>query len=86
MITADLNNLSFLLKKIEIERVQVQGQMLNLILHVLSRNTDVINCLYQIPNAIFKLICFPWAGGGSIHFAKWGQMNPELLEGKLMVT
>ncbi|XP_049633485.1 S-acyl fatty acid synthase thioesterase, medium chain [Suncus etruscus] len=45
-----------------------------------ARNTDVINCLYQIPNAIFKLICFPWAGGGSIHFAKWGQMNPELLE------
>uniref|UniRef100_A0A8I6GAB2 S-acyl fatty acid synthase thioesterase, medium chain n=1 Tax=Rattus norvegicus TaxID=10116 RepID=A0A8I6GAB2_RAT len=40
----------------------------------------VLNCLYQNPDAVFKLICFPWAGGGSIHFAKWGQKINDSLE------
>uniref|UniRef100_A0A2K5PUZ5 S-acyl fatty acid synthase thioesterase, medium chain n=1 Tax=Cebus imitator TaxID=2715852 RepID=A0A2K5PUZ5_CEBIM len=43
-------------------------------------NKKVLNCLYKNPEAIFKLICFPWAGGSSIHFAKWGQDTQDSLE------
>ncbi|KAM5235409.1 S-acyl fatty acid synthase thioesterase, medium chain [Ctenodactylus gundi] len=45
-----------------------------------TRNEKVLNCLYQKPNAMFKLICFPWAGSGSVYFAKWGQKIYDLLE------
>ncbi|XP_012311394.2 S-acyl fatty acid synthase thioesterase, medium chain [Aotus nancymaae] len=45
-----------------------------------TRNEKVLNCLYKRPEAMFKLICFPWAGGGSTHFAKWGQDTQDLLE------
>ncbi|XP_036044402.1 S-acyl fatty acid synthase thioesterase, medium chain [Onychomys torridus] len=45
-----------------------------------TRNENILNCLYRKPNAVFKLICFPWAGGGSAHFAKWGQTINDLLE------
>uniref|UniRef100_G1TM16 oleoyl-[acyl-carrier-protein] hydrolase n=1 Tax=Oryctolagus cuniculus TaxID=9986 RepID=G1TM16_RABIT len=45
-----------------------------------TRNKRVLNCIYQNPNAIFKLICFPWAGGGSTYFAKWGQKIHDSLE------
>ncbi|XP_005081342.1 S-acyl fatty acid synthase thioesterase, medium chain [Mesocricetus auratus] len=45
-----------------------------------TRNEKILNCLFQKPNAVFKLICFPWAGGGSIYFAKWGETVNDLLE------
>ncbi|XP_071475768.1 S-acyl fatty acid synthase thioesterase, medium chain [Marmota flaviventris] len=45
-----------------------------------SRNEKVFNCLYPKPNAVFKLICFPWAGSGSTYFAKWGQNICDTLE------
>ncbi|XP_062957412.1 S-acyl fatty acid synthase thioesterase, medium chain [Cynocephalus volans] len=45
-----------------------------------TRNEKVLNCLYQKPDAVFKLICFPWAGSGSIYFAKWGQKIHDSLE------
>ncbi|XP_047377274.1 S-acyl fatty acid synthase thioesterase, medium chain [Sciurus carolinensis] len=45
-----------------------------------TRNENIFNCLYPKPDAIFKLICFPWAGGGSTHFAKWGQNIYDSLE------
>ncbi|KAM4828864.1 S-acyl fatty acid synthase thioesterase, medium chain [Thomomys bottae] len=44
------------------------------------RNEKVLNCLIQRPNAIFKLICFPWAGGGSNYLAKWGKKMSDMLE------
>ncbi|XP_075409513.1 S-acyl fatty acid synthase thioesterase, medium chain [Tenrec ecaudatus] len=44
------------------------------------RNEKIVSCLYQNPDAIFRLICFPWAGSGSIYFAKWGQKVHDLLE------
>ncbi|XP_011789682.1 PREDICTED: S-acyl fatty acid synthase thioesterase, medium chain [Colobus angolensis palliatus] len=45
-----------------------------------TRNENVFNCLYKSPEATFKLICFPWAGGSSAHFAKWGQDTHDSLE------
>ncbi|XP_023557563.1 S-acyl fatty acid synthase thioesterase, medium chain [Octodon degus] len=45
-----------------------------------TRNEKVFNCLHPKPNAIFRLICFPWAGGNSLYFANWGQKIYDLLE------
>ncbi|XP_043337263.1 S-acyl fatty acid synthase thioesterase, medium chain-like [Cervus canadensis] len=45
------------------------------------RNEKVVNCLYQNRNALFRLVCFPWGGGGSNFFAKWGQDIPNSVEG-----
>ncbi|XP_043334466.1 S-acyl fatty acid synthase thioesterase, medium chain isoform X3 [Cervus canadensis] len=44
------------------------------------RNEKVVNCLYQNRNALFRLVCFPWGGGGSNFFAKWGQDIPNSVE------
>uniref|UniRef100_A0A8D2EPN1 oleoyl-[acyl-carrier-protein] hydrolase n=1 Tax=Theropithecus gelada TaxID=9565 RepID=A0A8D2EPN1_THEGE len=46
----------------------------------LPLNEKVFNCLYKNPEATFKLICFPWVAGGSVHFAKWGQDTHDSLE------
>ncbi|XP_012998225.1 S-acyl fatty acid synthase thioesterase, medium chain [Cavia porcellus] len=45
-----------------------------------SRNEKVLNCLCLRPSAIFRLICFPWAGSGSLYFAKWGEKIHDSLE------
>lgn len=42
----------------------------------------VINCFKQRPDAVTRLICFPWAGGGSIHYARWGNVLSSSVEGK----
>ncbi|XP_003969244.2 S-acyl fatty acid synthase thioesterase, medium chain isoform X1 [Takifugu rubripes] len=34
----------------------------------------VITCFKKRPDAVNRLICFPWAGGGSIHYARWGNV------------
>ncbi|XP_053302828.1 S-acyl fatty acid synthase thioesterase, medium chain [Pleuronectes platessa] len=34
----------------------------------------VINCFKRNPEAVARLICFPWAGGGSLHYARWGNL------------
>lgn len=34
----------------------------------------VINCFRKRPDAVARLVCFPWAGGGSIHYARWGNI------------
>ncbi|XP_053322485.1 S-acyl fatty acid synthase thioesterase, medium chain [Spea bombifrons] len=40
----------------------------------------LINCMYKKPHATTRLICFPWAGGGSIYFAQWGRLFDESVE------
>lgn len=41
----------------------------------------VINCFKKRPDAVTRLICFPWAGGGSIHYARWGNVLSSSIEG-----
>lgn len=41
----------------------------------------VISCFQRRPDALSRLICFPWAGGGSIHYARWGNLLSSSVEG-----
>lgn len=41
----------------------------------------VINCFKKRPDAVTRLICFPWAGGGSTHYARWGNVLSSAIEG-----
>ncbi|XP_030645018.1 S-acyl fatty acid synthase thioesterase, medium chain [Chanos chanos] len=40
----------------------------------------VVNCFSRNPDAVVRLICFPWAGGGSIHYARWGKVLTSSIE------
>lgn len=40
----------------------------------------VITCFKRRPEAVSRLICFPWAGGGSIHYARWGNILNSSVE------
>uniref|UniRef100_A0A8C6T3Z4 S-acyl fatty acid synthase thioesterase, medium chain n=1 Tax=Neogobius melanostomus TaxID=47308 RepID=A0A8C6T3Z4_9GOBI len=40
----------------------------------------VITCFRRRPEAVSRLICFPWAGGGSIHYARWGTVLNSCIE------
>ncbi|KAG8443191.1 hypothetical protein GDO86_011847 [Hymenochirus boettgeri] len=40
----------------------------------------LINCLYRQPSATTRLICFPWAGGGSIYYAQWARLFDDSVE------
>ncbi|KAJ8273403.1 hypothetical protein GJAV_G00101240 [Gymnothorax javanicus] len=44
------------------------------------RMEKVINCFRKNPDAAVRLLCFPWAGGGSIHYARWGTVLPSSIE------
>ncbi|XP_018605913.1 S-acyl fatty acid synthase thioesterase, medium chain [Scleropages formosus] len=40
----------------------------------------VISCFGKRPDAATRLLCFPWAGGGSIHYARWGNLVNSAIE------
>ncbi|XP_069033148.1 S-acyl fatty acid synthase thioesterase, medium chain isoform X2 [Embiotoca jacksoni] len=40
----------------------------------------VINCFKKRPEAVARLVCFSWAGGGSIHYARWGNILNSSIE------
>ncbi|XP_075995525.1 S-acyl fatty acid synthase thioesterase, medium chain [Genypterus blacodes] len=40
----------------------------------------VIGCFKRNPEAVARLICFPWAGGGSMHYARWGNVLNSSIE------
>jgi len=42
----------------------------------------IITCFNKCPDASVRLICFPWAGGGSIHYARWAKALNSSIEGK----
>ncbi|KAG8573796.1 hypothetical protein GDO81_012551 [Engystomops pustulosus] len=46
----------------------------------LSRMDKLLTCFYKRPNAVTRLICFPWAGGGSLFYAQWGRLLDESIE------
>ncbi|KAL1255295.1 hypothetical protein QQF64_013356 [Cirrhinus molitorella] len=49
--------------------------------NILSRGMDkVITCFNKCPDASVRLICFPWAGGGSIHYARWAKTLTNSIE------
>lgn len=45
----------------------------------------VINCFNKCPDASVRLICFPWAGGGSMHYARWANSLNSSIEGKSFI-
>ncbi|NWS92068.1 SAST synthase, partial [Toxostoma redivivum] len=40
----------------------------------------LINCVQKKPNALCRLICFPWAGGGTSQLAQWGRLFNDSIE------
>lgn len=60
---------------------KVQADVTHSWIYISIRMEKVINCFKKRPDAVARLICFPWAGGGSIHYARWGNVLSSSVEG-----
>ncbi|NWH89244.1 SAST synthase, partial [Aegithalos caudatus] len=40
----------------------------------------LIACVQKRPSALCRLICFPWAGGGTSQLARWGKLFNDSIE------
>ncbi|NWW01484.1 SAST synthase, partial [Oreocharis arfaki] len=40
----------------------------------------LIVCVRKRPDALCRLICFPWAGGGTLQLAQWGTLFSDSIE------
>ncbi|NWU14071.1 SAST synthase, partial [Cephalopterus ornatus] len=40
----------------------------------------LIVCIHKRPNALCRLICFPWAGGGTSQLSQWGKQLSNSIE------
>ncbi|NXB01602.1 SAST synthase, partial [Cnemophilus loriae] len=40
----------------------------------------LVACVHKRPSAVCRLICFPWAGGGTSQLAQWGEVFSDSVE------